>query len=45
MGIQAALGRGVEELEVYGDFALIIFHIQNRCKIKEERLMPYHECF
>ena len=31
-------------MEVYGDSALIISHIQNRWKIKEERLMPYHEC-
>ena len=37
-------GLRVKELEVYGDSALIISHIQNRWKIKEERLMPYHEC-
>nr|XP_023929895.1 uncharacterized protein LOC112041216 [Quercus suber] len=44
MGLRAALGLGVKELEVYGDSALIIFQIQNKYKIKEERLMPYHEC-
>ncbi|XP_075655731.1 uncharacterized protein LOC142625872 [Castanea sativa] len=44
MGLQAALGLGVKELEVYGDSALIISQIQNKWKIKEERLMPYHEC-
>ena len=44
MGLQVALSLGVEELEVYGDLALIICQIQNRWKIKEEKLMPYHEC-
>ncbi|XP_030930688.1 uncharacterized protein LOC115956453 [Quercus lobata] len=44
MGLQAALGLRVKELEVYGDLALIISQIQNRWKIKEEKLMPYHEC-
>ena len=45
MGLQVAPGLGVKELEVYGDSALIISQIQNRWKIKEEKLMPYHECF
>ena len=31
-------------MEVYRDSALIISQIQNKWKIKEERLMPYHEC-
>ena len=31
-------------MEVYGDLALIISQIQNKWKIKEERLIPYHEC-
>ncbi|XP_075674970.1 uncharacterized protein LOC142644193 [Castanea sativa] len=44
MGLQAALGLGVKELEVYSDSAFIISQIQNKWKIKEERLMPYHEC-
>ena len=44
MGLQVALGLGVKELEVCGDLALIISQIQIRWKIKEERLMPYHEC-
>ena len=44
MGLWAALGLGVKELEVYGDSALIISQIQNKWKIKEERLIPYHEC-
>ena len=34
----------MKELEVYGDSALIISQIQNKWKIKEEWLMPYHEC-
>ena len=42
MGLQAALGLGVKELEVYGDSALIISQVQNKQKIKEERLTPYH---
>ena len=44
MGLQAALGLGVKELEVYSDSALIISQIQNRWKIKEEKLMPI-ACF
>ena len=43
MGLQAALCLGVKELEVYGDLALIISQIQNRWKIKEEKLVPCHE--
>ena len=31
-------------MEVYRDSALIISQIQNKWKIKEEKLMPYHEC-
>ena len=34
----------MKELEVYGELALIISQILNKWKIKEERLMPYHEC-
>ena len=44
VGLRAALGLGVNELEVYGNSALIIFQIQNKWKINKERLMPYHEC-
>ena len=44
MGLRAALGLGVKELEVYRDSALIISQIQNKWKIKEEKQMPYHEC-
>ena len=44
MGLQVAFGLGVKELKVYGDLALIISQIQNKWKIKEERLMPYHQC-
>ncbi|XP_075663089.1 uncharacterized protein LOC142632599 [Castanea sativa] len=44
IGLQAALGLGVKELEVYSDSTLIISQVQNRWKIKEENLMPYHEC-
>ena len=44
IGLQAALGLGVKELEVYGDSTLIISQIHNKWKIKEERLLPYHQC-
>ena len=44
MGLQATLGLGVKESKVYGESASIIFQIHNKWKIKEERLMPYHEC-
>ena len=44
MGLQVSLGLGVKELEVNGDSALIISEIQNKWKIKEERLMPYQQC-
>ena len=43
MGSRAALGLGVKDLEEYGDSTLIISQIQNKWKIKEEKLMPYHE--
>ncbi|XP_030939775.1 uncharacterized protein LOC115964648 [Quercus lobata] len=44
MRLQAALGLGVKDLEMYGDSALIISLIKNRWKIKEEKLLPYYEC-
>ena len=44
MDLQVTLGLGVKELEVYGDLALIISQVQNKWKIKKERLMPYHQC-
>ena len=44
MGLQAVLSLGVREFEVYEDSTLIISQIQNKWKIKEERLMPYHQC-
>ncbi|XP_030941994.1 uncharacterized protein LOC115967029 [Quercus lobata] len=44
IGLRAGLGLGVKVLEVYGDSVLIISQIQNKLKIKEERLMSYHEC-
>ena len=44
MGLQVALDLGVRELEVYEDSTLIISQLQNKWKIKEERLMPYHQC-
>ena len=34
----------MKELEVYGDSALIISQVQNKWQIKEEMLMPYHQC-
>ena len=45
IGLRVALGLGVKELEVFGDLTLIVSQIQNKWKIKEERLMLYHECF
>ena len=33
-----------KKLELYSDSAWIISQIQNKWKIKEEMLMPYHEC-
>ena len=44
MGLRVALGLEVKDLEIYGDSALISSQIQNKWKIKEEKLMPYHEC-
>ena len=44
-GLRVALGLGVKELEAFGDLTLIVSQIQNKWKFKEERLMPYHECF
>ena len=45
MGLQAALGLGVKELEVYSDSTLIISQVQNKWKIKEERLMLITNAF
>ena len=42
-GLEAATSLGIKEIEVYGDSALIIRQIQNKWKIREERLQPYYE--
>ena len=42
LGLEAALELGVEELEVYGDSALIICQIRGEWKTRDEKLLPYH---
>ena len=41
-GLEAALERNVEEIEVYGDSLLIINQVQNRWKILDPTLQKYH---
>ena len=45
LGLETAISMGIEELDVYGDSALIIQQMQNKWKIKEEKLLPYFEYF
>ncbi|XP_026428307.1 uncharacterized protein LOC113324196 [Papaver somniferum] len=43
-GLRAALELSVNKLEVYGDSLLIVNQTQKVWNIKEEKLVPYHEC-
>ncbi|MBY3556044.1 ribonuclease HI family protein, partial [Modestobacter lapidis] len=42
LALEAALELGIEELEVYGDSALIICQIKGQWKTRDEKLIPYH---
>ncbi|XP_026396083.1 uncharacterized protein LOC113290715 [Papaver somniferum] len=43
-GLRDALELSVKKLEVYGDSLLIVNQTQKVWKIKEEKLVSYHEC-
>ncbi|XP_026431949.1 uncharacterized protein LOC113329199 [Papaver somniferum] len=43
-GLRASLELSVKKLEVCGDSLLIVNQIQKVWKIKEEKIVPYHEC-
>ncbi|XP_026392711.1 uncharacterized protein LOC113288000 [Papaver somniferum] len=43
-GLRAALELSVKKLKVYGDSLLIVNQTQKVWKIKEEKLVSYHEC-
>ena len=42
-GLEIALEKGIEELEVYGDSILVISQILGRWNVKDEKLLPYHD--
>ncbi|MBY3556084.1 ribonuclease HI family protein, partial [Modestobacter lapidis] len=43
LALESALALGIEELEVYGDSALIICQTRGEWKTKDEKLLPYHD--
>ena len=43
IGLQAVIDKGVKELEVYRDSALVIYQLQGECKTREPCLILYHK--
>ncbi|PKI63906.1 hypothetical protein CRG98_015687 [Punica granatum] len=43
LGLQAAIDFKVNELKVFGDSMLTIFHTLGQWKTKDKKLVPYHE--
>lgn len=44
ISLRAAIGLGINELEVYKDSALVIFQAIGDWFIREEKFLNYHEC-
>lgn len=44
IGLKATIDLGINELEVYGDSALVIFQVTGDWFIREEKFLDYHEC-
>ena len=42
-GLQAALALSIREVAVYGDSLLIINQVQEKWKLKDKKLIPYHK--
>ena len=43
MGFQAAIEKGVKELEVYGNSTLIIYQLRGEWKTRDSCLLLYHK--
>ena len=43
MGLQAAIDKGVKELEVYGDLALVIYQLREEWETRDSHLLLYHK--
>ena len=43
MGLQAAIDKGVKELEVYRDLTAIIYQLRGEWKIRDSHLLLYHK--
>ncbi|XP_017970398.1 PREDICTED: uncharacterized protein LOC108660657 [Theobroma cacao] len=43
MGLQAAIERKIHVLEVYGDFALVIYQLQGEWETRDSKLVRYHK--
>lgn len=39
-----SLKSAIDDLEVYGDSALVIFHVTEDWFVQEEKFLYYHEC-
>lgn len=44
IGLKVAIDLGINELEVYGDSALVIFQATGDWFIRKEKFLDYHEC-
>ena len=42
-GLEIALKKGIRNIQVFGDSALLIYQVLKKWKIKEERMVPYLE--
>ncbi|KAG8481511.1 hypothetical protein CXB51_026366 [Gossypium anomalum] len=43
MGLQAAIERGIKTLEVYGDFALVIYQLRGEWETRDPKLINYRK--
>ncbi|KAL3729340.1 hypothetical protein ACJRO7_026449 [Eucalyptus globulus] len=43
IGLQLAIDMNVKNLQVYGDYALIILQTEGRWRTRDHKLIPYHE--
>ena len=43
MGLQVVINKGIKELEVYRDLALVIYQLREEWEIKDSCLILYHK--
>ncbi|KAK5792836.1 hypothetical protein PVK06_033959 [Gossypium arboreum] len=43
MGLQAAIERGIKKLEVYGDSALVVYHLRGEWETRDPKLINYRK--